>query len=253
LNAMNKLAGIGKVDCNMKRTDCLINGKTCSIFEYGALPENACVFCGMDAVQAGREDEAIQVAELLRAAEGESGYSLFVFRADDWNAEFSPWPAPAVYGNEPFTGKANATLRWLEQSAIPYLNLPVGCKKYLSGYSLVGLFALWAFMESGLFDGASSCSGSLWFPNWTEYMEQHPIIRDSIVYLSLGSKEERTKNLTMAAVGDNTRKSYALLKQNPHIQKVTLEWNKGGHFTAPAERLAKGILWLLRNGETHHE
>lgn len=76
--------------------------------------------------------------------------------------------AEAVFGEEPFAGKAGETLDWITGSLLPYLHekelIPEGVKKYIAGYSLSGLFALWAFMVSTEFDGAVSCSGSLWFP-----------------------------------------------------------------------------------------
>lgn len=49
------------------------------------------------------------------------------------------------------------------------------------------------------------------------------------VYLSLGGKEEKTKNKVMAAVGDRTRAQERLLQEDAMVESVVLEWNAGGH------------------------
>ena len=81
---------------------------------------------------------------------------------------------------------------------------------WLMGYSLAGLFALWAAYESDVFSGIVCCSGSLWFPDWDHYVRDHVIQSKCSVYLSLGGKEEKTKNKVMAAVGDRTRRRKAV-------------------------------------------
>lgn len=65
------------------------------------------------------------------------------------------------------------------------------------------------------------------------------------VYLSLGGKEEKTGNPVMAMVGDRTREQERLLRKEPRVRNVTLEWNRGGHFADSCRRLAKGVQWLL--------
>lgn len=115
-----------------------------------------------------------------------------------------------------------------------------------AGYSLSGLFALWAFLETDIFDGAASCSGSLWIDGWMKYIRDKKLSREALIYLSLGSKEERTKNPLMSTVGDCTRETCDCLKKNPVVKKITLQWNKGGHFADADTWLVNGILWLLR-------
>jgi predicted alpha/beta superfamily hydrolase len=98
-----------------------------------------------------------------------------------------------------------------------------------------------------MFDGAASCSGSLWFPGWDSFCHTAQAPAGSIVYLSLGGKEEKTRNPAMAGIGDATRKLEQKLKQDPALQAVTLEWNPGGHFTEPQQRTAKGMAWLVHH------
>ena len=63
------------------------------------------------------------------------------------------------------------------------------------------------------------------------------------VYLSLGDKEEKTKNPTMAQVGNCIRKQQELLTAQG-INTI-LEWNPGNHFQHSDERTAKGFAWLI--------
>jgi hypothetical protein len=63
------------------------------------------------------------------------------------------------------------------------------------------------------------------------------------IYLSLGKKEEKTRSTAMAAVGENIRRQYDILKA--HDINVTLEWNDGNHFTDPEIRTAKGFAWCI--------
>ena len=64
------------------------------------------------------------------------------------------------------------------------------------------------------------------------------------VYLSLGKKEEKTKNKVMAAVGDCIRSQHDIL-DGQGIPN-TLEWNEGNHFVHPEERTAKGFAWCMQ-------
>ena len=65
------------------------------------------------------------------------------------------------------------------------------------------------------------------------------------VYLSLGGKEEKTKNKVMATVGDRTRAQEGLLQEDSMVESVVLEWNAGGHFADAGKRLAKGVKWMF--------
>ena len=142
----------------------------------------------------------------------------FLFAAvpvESWNDELSPWEAPAVWGKESFGGNAAGTLRFLTEQAIPTLKqqfaLPENVRIILGGYSLAGLFALWASTQTALFSGVAAASPSVWFPDWMEFEQQHPIQAQRI-YLSLGDKEEHTKErCSWLLVGDNIRTLHSQL------------------------------------------
>ena len=89
------------------------------------------------------------------------------------------------------------------------------------------------------------CSSSLWFDDWDEYASSHRIKSPSTIYMSLGDREEKTKNKTMSKLGDRTRRQAEILKNDPNVEKLFFEWNKGGHFDEPLKRVAKGIAGIM--------
>ena len=169
----------------------------------------------------------------------------FLFAAipvESWNDALSPWEAPAVWGKQCFGGNAADTLRFLTEQVIPTLeqrfHLPENVKIILGGYSLAGLFALWVSTQTDLFYGVAAASPSVWFPDWMEFEQQRPI-QTQHIYLSLGDKEERTKNIVMAVVGDNIRTLHSQLIARG--ADCTLEWNSGGHFKDADLRTARAF------------
>ena len=173
-------------------------------------------------------------------------FSLAVFDVTDWNAQFSPWTAPPVFGKDAFSGKGNDTLRFLENGFLPEIKSKFPeSEVFLTGYSLAGLFSLWALYETDKFNGAVCCSSSLWFDKWDEYASLHRIKSPSTIYMSLGDREEKTKNKVMSIVGDRTRRQAEILKEDPNVEKLYFEWNEGGHFVEPLKRVAKGIARIL--------
>ena len=198
---------------------------------------------------AGRQEEQPEALarSILARAPGTS-LLLAPYAVEDWGRDFSPWPCDAPA----FGGGGRDTAAWLAQEAIPAAEGDAPAERhvrYLLGYSLAGLFSLWNFYESGLFRGAACCSGSLWFPGWTDYAAKAAAPDGSRVYLSLGGREERSADPLMAQVGTLTRQQDALLARDPGIAAHTLEWNAGGHFSDPIGRLAKGAVWLLNAGK----
>lgn len=165
---------------------------------------------------------------------------LIAVQIGDWNNDLSPWEAPPVFGKEGFLGKAQGTLDEL-------LRLCGDKKKnyYIGGYSLAGLFALWAAYRTDIFRGVAAASPSMWFPGFADFMKNNEI-RTNTVYLSLGKKEEKAKNPTMATVGDRIREAYEHLKAKGI--NCALEWNEGNHFSDADLRTARAFSWVIKNG-----
>jgi predicted alpha/beta superfamily hydrolase len=170
-------------------------------------------------------------------------FSLAAFIIKDWNQELTPWPAPPVFGKVPFGSGATDTLEFVTSRLLPVVQDEVS-HVILGGYSLAGLFALWASYQTDRFEGIVAASPSVWFPKWIEYATINKPLAKSI-YLSLGDKEEKTKNPVMAQVGNAIRKQDELLKGQ--VEKTILEWNPGNHFVDSEKRMAKGFAWVMNS------
>ena len=170
-------------------------------------------------------------------------FALLAVKVGDWNNDLSPWKAAPVFGNTPFGDGASDTLSRLVNEIIPDF-CSKDSKLYIGGYSLSGLFALWATYRSDLFKGVAAVSPSAWFPGFVEYAETNKA-QTGLIYLSLGDREEKTRNPVMATVGSSIRQLYS------HFTQVglpcVLEWNEGNHFREPDVRMAKGFSWLLNH------
>ena len=174
-------------------------------------------------------------------------FTLVAFEIKDWQSELTPWTAPAVFWKIPFGKGASATLSFIKDTLIPQLEQMElfdknGMQCVFGGYSLAGFFALWSSYQTKLFGGIAAVSPSVWYPQWMEYAEKNRPLATS-VYLSLGDKEEKAKNPTMAQVGNCIRKQQELLAAQG-INTI-LEWNPGNHFQHSDERTAKGFAWLI--------
>ena len=181
--------------------------------------------------------EGIENEAAVLAGNAGRDFHLIAVKVDDWNRDLSPWEAPAVFGSEGFGGKAEETLE-----EILKLCSDKNRTYYIGGYSLAGLFALWAVYQTDVFSGAAAASPSVWFPGFADYMREHAIRADR-VYLSLGDKEEKTRNKVMSAVGDRIREADVLLRERGVA--CTLEWNAGNHFKDADIRTAKAFAWVI--------
>lgn len=175
--------------------------------------------------------------ESARIGETADDFCLTAVKVDNWNFDLSPWQAPAVFGNEDFGNGAAKTLE-----AVLDICSDSSKKYYIGGYSLAGLFSLWAVYQTDVFSGVAAASPSMWFPGFIDYMKEHEIKTDK-VYLSLGNKEEKTRNPVMATVGDRIREAEMLLKEQG--TDCILEWNQGNHFRDPDIRTARAFSWLI--------
>lgn len=165
-------------------------------------------------------------------------HTVYAMRIDDWNSELSPWSVPAVFGKEDFGNGAERTLNFILNEMIPEMS----CDRYIiGGYSLAGLFSLWACYRSDVFCGCAASSPSVWFDGWIDFIQNNQFKAEK-AYLSLGDREHITKNQRMKKVRDN------ILIQNEVLSKdidCTLEWNAGGHFDGVPERKTRSFRALL--------
>lgn len=189
------------------------------------------------------QEQAGEIWELLPSPKP----SLAAIWGMDWNRDLSPWPAQPLFGREKFTGEGEGFCQVLTQELLPLARQILGEKpttQSLVGYSLAGLFSLWALWQTGAFTRAASLSGSLWYEGWLEFLQSRPLLhRPEKVVLTLGGKEKNTRNLRMAKVEENTLKTVQFFHQTGI--PVIWEQNPGGHFHQVSQRIARGIVLLI--------
>ena len=191
-------------------------------------------------------DEGWKVYETAQAV-GCPPFTLVAISVD-WNHDMAPWDSPPAFKNaEPCTGGADDYLRLLTEEIIPMAEREYPGKpnwRGIAGYSLAGLFALYAIYQTDLFSRVGSMSGSLWFPGMKEYIFSHEPKRwPDHMYFSLGNKESKTKNPILRTVQENTEEISAYY-QSKEIDTV-FQLNPGNHFVQSVERTAAGIAWIL--------
>lgn len=178
-----------------------------------------------------------------------TAFTLVSIAGIDWNRDLSPWKAGRAFkGSEDFAGGAGAYLEVLTKELIPAIEEFFGLrprKRGIIGYSLAGLFAVYALYKADLFQLAGSVSGSLWFDGFVEFMQSHelrsPVER---IYFSLGDQEKETKNQRIAQVEKTTVMAEQYLRNLGF--RTIYEKNPGKHFEKVPERIARGIRWLVR-------
>jgi predicted alpha/beta superfamily hydrolase len=216
-----------------------INGRLCRLFGAG---EPGCILIQPSArhENATLEAEAAQIAALSPLPT-----VLATVELEDWIVDLMPWPDGNI-SREPAAGeRAGKTLDYLLLSLFPalqerYGDLPV----ILGGYSLGGLFALWAASQTDRFKAVAAASPSVWIRDWIPYAGKHPLLCDD-VYLSLGEREEHVKNQAIARVGGCLRAQYAMIQEQLGDRHCTLVWEDGNHFTDNEGRMARAFAWCI--------
>ena len=192
-------------------------------------------------------DEGRKVYEAAQAT-GCLPFTLVTVSDLDWNHDMVPWDSPPAFKNaEPCTGGADDYLRLLTKEIIPTAEKElagVPSWRGIAGYSLAGLFALYAIYRTDLFSRVGSMSGSLWFPGMKEYIFSHePKRQPDCVYFSLGDKESKTRNPVLRSVRQNTEEIQSFYQDKGF--NTIFQLNPGNHYDHAPERTAAGIAWLL--------
>lgn len=85
-----------------------IKYKTCYIDQNGS--DGPIILWGM---YPHHGNEIAHMWECLMETVSDQDFLLCAFQVEDWNGNFSPWKAPAAFGDEDFKGHGSKTLRWL--------------------------------------------------------------------------------------------------------------------------------------------
>lgn len=217
-----------------------IGGKSVSVF-FSAEPDAPMIYLNT------YSNEGQQVFQAAQAV-GCPPFTLAVIGNLDWNRDMVPWDSPAAFkGGAPFTAGADDYLRLLLGDILSRAekNL-IGTPAWrgIVGYSLAGLFALYAIYQTDIFSRVGSISGSLWFPGWKEYALTHePKRPPDCAYFSLGDKESKTRNPILKSVRQDTEEIHDFYR-SMGVDTV-FQLNPGNHYNRAAERTAAGITWLL--------
>lgn len=174
-------------------------------------------------------------------------FTLVTVSGLNWEVELSPWAAGNLFKySEMFTGGADAYLQFLTQQVLPQAEAGLNgiLWRGLAGYSLAGLFTVYALYKTDLFSRAASMSGSLWYPSFKDFALQNTLcIAPQHLYLSLGDKEARARNQYLKTVQQCTEELAA------HYRSLGIntfyELNPGGHYRNIISRSAAGIKWIL--------
>ena len=171
-------------------------------------------------------------------------FLLATIELEDWTIDLMPWWDGNI-SRDPEAGKhGQETLDFILNDLLPELESRYGALPViLGGYSLGGLFALWASCQTDRFRAVAAASPSVWIHGWLSFAKKNVPMADAI-YLSLGDREEHVKNQAIARVGDNLRAYYELLQAQS--RRCTLVWEEGNHFNDNAGRLARAFAWCLK-------
>ena len=212
--------------------------------------------------------------------------SLVTVGIDLWEQNFSPWCASRVFAKGPnFGDGAQKTLDTLIDQIIPWAESELTeppTYRVLVGYSLAGLFSLWAGVSQSSTSHQAACgchpgapdapqisataapqpddtpiiatfqrigavSGSFWFPGLLDYVDHQlsaGVVGLTHAYLSLGDREARTPNPQIMHVRENAE-LLANKLENAEITS-TFELNRGNHFQNVEGRMQKALDWLLK-------
>lgn len=189
------------------------------------------------------------------------GVSLVHIGVDLWEENFSPWCAPRVFAKGPnFGDGAQKTLDTLINQVVPWAESDLTeppTYRVLVGYSLAGLFSLWAGVSQpgaphvdasvATFQRIGTVSGSFWFPGLLDYVNQQlsgGAVGLTHAYLSLGDREARTPNPQIMHVRENAELLASKLESVGITS--TFELNRGNHFQNVEGRMQKALDWLVK-------
>ena len=165
----------------------------------------------------------------------------------DWNDSLTPWRAPGIYrGNPDFAGDAATTLSELVGEATCAIERAEGLapsKRAICGYSLGGLFALYAFTHTDAFAACACLSGSVWYDGWVDHLRGLEFDgAGRFAFLSIGSKEKHAAPRILHHVQDDMGECAAILRD--HGCQAEFVVGHGNHMSFVKERFDAGFTAL---------
>ena len=217
----------------MKVVEFLSGGRPCVAY----LPENR-----SNTEPAIYVHAAVQDPPAVMKILGEMPVSVIWVGGANWEVDLTPWPAPSPFKKgAPYEGEAEAYYERLVEEIVPQAENILGISpklRALAGYSLGGLFAVYASYLGDEFSAFGSFSGSFWYPGMTDFMRTHRSFAE-YVYMNIGKGEDGGNNPVFSKVGECTRLADMLLSSTG--VRTSLEWYEGTHSKMVHERIAVGI------------
>lgn len=200
--------------------------------------------------EAGPEAPVIYVIDLpyhpFDLTEATRGLRSTVIRLPmrNWNDSMTPWPASKIRDEEDdFGGDADTALAEMMHEAMPAIESAEGlspASRAICGYSLAGLFSLYAFVRTNVFAACACLSGSLWYEGWVPYLRALDFdATGRYAYLSVGSREKKAPLPIMRTVQDDTQACSDVLRE--HGCRVDCVVGPGNHFQHQQGRFAAGL------------
>ena len=169
-------------------------------------------------------------------------FHLIAVCPSSWNDDLTPWKAKAIFRGPDFGGKADEFINVLDGVKEELKGVPISSLA-IAGYSLAGLFAVYAAYRRDYFDAVLSGSGSFWYPDFVSFCKANPICSKlSCALFSLGKKEANGKGPT-SVVGEKTQELVEHLSTLGI--RTSFVWNEGGHFAEPDKRMSDLIVSFL--------
>jgi len=182
--------------------------------------------------------------------------NFVLLNANNRTDDYTPWPLQASE-NMPmdFGGKAEEHLSFITTHVIPFCESEYGFassaeKRVIGGYSLGGLFSLYAAVNTDLFRTVLSCSSSLWYPGFLDYLKEHPFkATHTKLYMSVGDQEGTTATNLTAEQTSNTMllKNFYEPTFEPNDFKYILE--EGNHGNDIPGRAWRAVEWVEENSK----
>lgn len=167
---------------------------------------------------------------------------------DEWSNILAPWNTPEGWPQYvACTGGANEYAKTFLNEIMPAAeqNLDVS-DRYIAGYSLAGLFALYLFTKTDKFKSAACPSGSFWFPNFGTWFDKQELKRiPTAVFFSCSRDEYYSDNEYLAPVRDNLKLIEQKLKKAG--TKTAFVLDAGDHYEDVLQRTVYALCWVLRH------
>lgn len=164
-----------------------------------------------------------------------------------WGENLTPWPAPGLHQGDPdFGGGAPGTLRELVETTAPALESRFGlapARRAVCGYSLGGLFVLYAFTRLPYFSSCACLSGSLWYEGWLDYFRSLAFDGSGrYAFFSIGKRECKAGPRIMRSVQDDMEACAQVCRERGCAVDVTV--GPGNHMQHYVERFDAGLAAL---------